>query len=186
MKVINPLTMFGRLGAVIFLLFGLGACQNVQPTDGNQAAVPAGSMNPAAAADTQGEGEFNVRLETVGQPRPVASVRTRDPFRFGQASRDSEIDRGAVAPVAGGDTPGLPSLPATAAPPRSQIRMIGLVEGADTIGRVAVLTDRGQVFHGRAGDVVEGRYRVVVIGPDSVQLESVHDGRRQVLRLVAM
>ena len=186
MKMLSLPALVGRLGAVIFLLFVLGACQNVQPTDGNQAAVPPGSMDPDPAADTQGEGEFNVRLEAIGQPRPVASVRTRDPFRFGQASRDSEMDRGAVPRVPDGDTPGPPSLPTTPAPPQSQIRMIGLVEGADTIGRVAVLTDRGQVFHGRAGDVVEGRYRVVVIGPDSVQLESVLDGRRQVLRLAAM
>ena len=186
MKVITLPTMVGRFGAVIFLLCALGACQDVQPTDRNQAAVPPGGMDPDPAADTQGEGELNVRLEAVGQPRPVAAVRTRNPFRFGQASRDSEMDRGAVPRVPGGDTPGPPSLPTAPAPPRSQIRMIGLVEGADTIGRVAVLTDRGQVFHGRAGDVVEGRYRVVVIGPDSVQLESVLDGRRQVLRLAAM
>ena len=185
MRGIYPRTMCGRLGAVIFLLLALGACQDVQPTAGNQAAVPSGSMNPDAAADTQGEGELNVRLEAVGQPRPVASVRTRDPFRFGQASRDSEMDRGVpLVPGWGSSEP--PSSPTTPVAPRSEIRMIGLVEGADTIGRVAVLTDRGQVFHGRAGDVVEGRYRVVVIGPDSVQLESVHDGQRHILRLAAM
>ena len=185
MKAINPRPSWGHLGAVIFLLLALGACQDVQPTAGNQAAVPSGSMNPDAAADTQGEGELNVRLEAVGQPRPVASVRTRDPFRFGQTSRDSEVNRG-VSAVPGWGPAEPPSSPITPAPPRSQMRMIGLVEGADTIGRVAVLTDRGQVFHGRAGDVVEGRYRVVVIGPDSVQLESVHDGQRHILRLAAM
>ena len=161
MRGIYPQTMNGLLGAVIFLLLALGACQDVQPTAGNQAAAPSaapsGRMNPDAAADTQGEGELNVRLEAVGQPRPVASVRTRDPFRFGQAVRDSEMDRG--VPVVPGWGPAEPlSSPTTPVPPRSEIRMIGLVEGEDTIGRVAVLTDRGQVFHGRAGDVVEGSW----------------------------
>jgi hypothetical protein len=51
-------------------------------------------------------------------------------------------------------------------------------------GRVAVLSDgRGNVFNGREGDIIEGRYRLLKIGAESVEL-AYADGRgRQVIRL---
>ena len=60
--------------------------------------------------------------------------------------------------------------------------MIGLVE-AETAGLIAVLTDGTAVFYGRAGDIVEGQYRVLSVEPTSVELESLSDGRRQLIRL---
>jgi hypothetical protein len=50
--------------------------------------------------------------------------------------------------------------------------------------RFAILSDgRGNVFHGKEGDIIEGRYRVLSVGTDTVDL-SYLDGRgRQTLRL---
>jgi hypothetical protein len=186
MKVITPKSAVAHLTGVMSLLAVLGGCQNVQPVGGNPAADRQNSMNSGFAADTQGEGELDVRLEAVGRSRPEAFVRARNPFRFGQGLRDSGVGGGASAPDPAGEMPALRTLPRAPTSPRAQIRMIGLIEGAGTVGRVAVLTDGEHVFHGRAGEIVEGRYRVVVVGPDSVQLESVHDGQQQTLRLAAM
>lgn len=36
-----------------------------------------------------------------------------------------------------------------------------------------VLTDGEIVFHGRVGDVIEGRYRIVTLGFESVDVEGI-------------
>jgi hypothetical protein len=48
----------------------------------------------------------------------------------------------------------------------------------------AILSDgRGNVFYGKEGDIIEGRYRVLRVGADTVEL-SYLDGRgRQTIRL---
>ena len=56
------------------------------------------------------------------------------------------------------------------------LRFIGFVESPGIEGRVVVLTDGEVVFHGRLGDVIDGRYRIVDIGLESVDLERI-DGR---------
>ncbi len=190
MKTFVPISRVAGLAGALLLPIVAGACQNVQPVSENAVAEPQTdsqtSMSSGPATDTQRDDALDVRLEAVGQARPVASVRPRDPFRFGQMSRSPGVDEGAVAPAPVGETPDSRPLPSASGRPRVRIRMIGLIEGAETLGRVAVLSDGENVFHGRTGDIVEGRYRVVVVGPDSVQLESVSDGQRQVLRLATM
>jgi len=52
-----------------------------------------------------------------------------------------------------------------------------------TAGPVAVLTDETLVHHGRAGDTVEGRYRVFSTGEASVELEDLMSGARITLML---
>ena len=51
-------------------------------------------------------------------------------------------------------------------------------------GRVALLSDgRGGLMNGREGDIIEGRYRVLRVGTDSIEL-AYADGRgRQTIRL---
>ena len=61
--------------------------------------------------------------------------------------------------------------------------MIGLVEATESATRIAILTDGDVVIHGREGEIIEGRYRILSVGPMSVEIESLQDGDRQVLRL---
>ena len=70
------------------------------------------------------------------------------------------------------------------APPAIPLRFIGLLDAPTQAGRVAVLSDgRGNVFHGKEGDIIEGRYVMVRVGPSAVDL-SYLDGRgRQTIRL---
>jgi hypothetical protein len=51
-------------------------------------------------------------------------------------------------------------------------------------GRVAILSDgRGNVFYGKEGDIIEGRYRLLRVGPDAADI-AFTDGRgRQTIRL---
>jgi hypothetical protein len=64
------------------------------------------------------------------------------------------------------------------------LRYIGLLDAPAQAGRVAVLSDgRGNVFYGREGDTIEGRYRVLQVSPVATEL-SYLDGRgRQTIRL---
>ena len=68
--------------------------------------------------------------------------------------------------------------------PPIPLRYIGLLEAPAQAGRVAVLSDgRGNVFYGREGDTIEGRYRVLQVSPVATEL-SYLDGRgRQTIRL---
>jgi len=64
------------------------------------------------------------------------------------------------------------------------LRYIGLLDAPAQAGRVAVLSDgRGNVFYGKEGDTIEGRYLMLRVGPISADL-SYLDGRgRQTIRL---
>jgi hypothetical protein len=177
--------MLVRFVGVAMALGGGVACQNVQLPGENQGQAAQAGMSSAAPTDTQDDGELGVRLEAMERPRPEAAVRPRDPFRFGQGSAPGpDAGRNAGSTPSNGGTASAPAV--SPPPPRIRVRMIGLIEGAGMVGRVAVLSDGDRVFHGRAGDVVEGRYRVIAVGPESVQLETVHDGQRQTIRLVVM
>jgi hypothetical protein len=71
--------------------------------------------------------------------------------------------------------------PPTASP--IALKFIGIVNLPGDRGRLAVLSDGDFVYHGRQGDIVEGRYRILSIGDESIELE-LTDGRgTQVLPL---
>ena len=88
-----------------------------------------------------------------------------------------------------GDLPDLDSVPAprSAASPGATgdvpLTFIGFVESPGIEGRVVVLTDGELVFHGRVGDVIDGRYRIVGIGLESVEVERIDGRGQQTLRL---
>jgi hypothetical protein len=142
----------------------------VSGTAGQQPQVPA---SPVDVADVQ--------LELLKAPHGDAPEAGRNLFRFRpkapppaprpERPPEPEVEEG--PPVPAGPPP----------PPPITLRFIGLVS-APQAGRVAVLSDnRSNVFYGREGDIIEGRYRVLRIGNDSVEL-AYTDGRgRQVIRL---
>ena len=63
------------------------------------------------------------------------------------------------------------------------LRLIGLVEAHGRAGRVAVVTDERGVYHGLAGDAIEGRYRIVSIDETSIEVEDLTRGARMTLSL---
>ena len=46
-----------------------------------------------------------------------------------------------------------------------------------------MVTDEHGVYHGRAGDAIEGRYRIVSIGETSIEVEDLTRGVRMTLSL---
>jgi hypothetical protein len=47
----------------------------------------------------------------------------------------------------------------------------------------AVLSDGKVPMHGREGDIIDGRYRIVKIGTESIELTHLDGRGRQVVRL---
>ena len=69
-------------------------------------------------------------------------------------------------------------------PPPITLRFIGLIEAPPQTGRVALLSDgRGGLMYGREGDTVDGRYRMLRVGTDSIEMAYVDGRGRQTIRL---
>jgi hypothetical protein len=117
-------------------------------------------------------------------------VEARNPFRFGSrtaAPRTGE-DEGPEGPDDGSVAPSLPATQAgpvgPAPPPPIPLRFIGIVELREQHRTLAVLSDgRGTPFYGKEGDIIEGRYRIVRIGLESIELAYVDGRGQQTIRL---
>ena len=175
------------------------------PTVGCTAAPAAGSPAPAAVqspgshdqpTDDPGPEFPDLRLDTrFGDwPRPLENA--RNPFRFGPASvgpvNGPQADATSLVAPAGPPAGPSPPRPAdrfgTADPNAASVagaplRLIGLVEAHGRAGRVAVVTDDHGVYHGQAGDAIEGRYRIVSIDETSIEVEDLTRGVRMTLSL---
>lgn len=131
-----------------------------------------------------------LRLDAIESQR-VEPANRRDLFRFGAASPDT-VDEPVDEPIDPGDDDTVESPPGSAAgadplagapqAPPIPLRYIGYAETPGT-GKVAALSDGRFVYHGREGDVIEGRWRIVSIGVESVVIERVDGTGRQALRL---
>ena len=100
-------------------------------------------------------------------PKPPGSgptPRQRNPFVF---NVDTDAQATAAAPTL--STEALPELPLPLA--QSNVRLLGIA-GGDTVdgGRTAILTVGGDLVLAREGETIAGRYRVVSVGEESVDL----------------
>lgn len=176
----RKLTMLAGLVAVLAAVL---AWQMRGPALITTAAPPA-SRTPDATAASSSQAmppsDAGLRLERLEARRGEVAMGGRDPFRFVERPVARPVRVETVAPSA----PATPVRTGPPPPPPIPLKFIGVLNAASLGGQVAILSDaRGNVFHGRAGDLVEGRYRVVSIGEESAEL-SYADGRgRQTIRL---
>jgi hypothetical protein len=148
------------------------------PVDGGATARP----GAGGQTSRQGNPVGDVKLESLERRDDARSTPSRDVFQFEQ--------RRVAAPPPPRPSPRQPveQLPPVETgpppPPPIPLRFIGYLDQAGEAPRVAVLSDgRGNVFNGKEGDVIEGRYRVVRIGNDSADLIYVDGRGRQTIRL---
>lgn len=179
-------------GVVVFRVVPALAPAPAAPSSTTAAApvAPPATSSPAAPR-RRGEAapvdisQTAVRLDALSDEPPGPIPPERNPFRFGQGR--AAAPTGGARPVRVVDTPPAfvppPPVP-TGPPPPPPIpyKFIGLVSAAPT-GKVAVLSDGKGVYHGREGEIVEGQYRIVQIGEESVQIEYADGRGRQTIRL---
>lgn len=151
---------------------------------GETPTAPARAAAARAAQAVAPPPPADVRLDDLSAPPPLAGEVSRNPFVFGARAaaptpvrtgpaRDAEPAPAPVVFVPQGPPP-LPPIP---------FKFIGLVEGAAGT-RIAVLSDsKGLVVHGGVGAIIDGRFRILAIGAETIDI-AYADGRgRQTLRL---
>jgi hypothetical protein len=175
--------VLGAVGGGAMLLAGIMATRN----DVTVALRPERGR-PATRQAQTGEVSLNdVKLEVLRRTPGTLGEPGRNPFRF--EARSTPTPKGAAAPPrtetlvpARITSPGPP--PGAAGPPPIALKFIGLVEAPSQAGRVAILSDgRGNVFYGKEGDTIEGRYRMVKIERELIELSYVDGRGRQTIRL---
>lgn len=157
---------------------------------GKSAAPAAPPSNPRTqAAKTTGgpidPAELDVRLEALKAPAPAASGGDRNPFRFyvRPPPPPPPVDRVPARP--GNPGPPAPVVPdgppQPVPPPPITLKYIGVMETG--MGKIAAFTDCRVTLRGREGDIIDGRYRLVRIGVESVVLEYVDGRGRSTIRM---
>jgi hypothetical protein len=164
------------VAALIFKLMGSAGSDT-------PASNPSGAQRPAQARAeaTPGKGAvdsttLDVHLEALAAERPGAAKNERNPFRFKPAPPPppppvAAKPAAAVEPVPAGPPPPPP-------PPPITVKFIGVLDRSDG-SRLAMFSDCSAGRHqsyAREGGTVDGRYRLVKIGRESVIIEHL-DGR---------
>lgn len=128
----------------------------------------------------------DVHLDRLKVTPPDPSDAARNPFRMGQAPAPpgTTVAHPTTAPLpaqpmAQVGPPGPPALPPI------PYRFIGIVTGNGRTGKIAVLSDGRNVVSGAEGANIDGRYRIVRIGEESIQMEYADGRGRQTIRLSA-
>jgi len=161
-------------GAVYFWFPGVTA--EVPPTASNTpAAVPRGTAAPAQSAAP--EALKLAALELVTEESGGA----RDPFRFGVPPRPPAPPP--PPPARFTPAPEPPRAP-VGPPPRPQIpvKFLGFAEDPSRPGKLVSLSINGVVVLAREGDVVDGKYRLVKVGLESIVMSYLDGQGQQTIR----
>lgn len=155
--------------------FGPGSTPSPAPT----AAAPRQGATGEAAQLPKAEAMI-VKLSALEGKRVGPTDSARNPFQFGARTVDAPsadaTPEPVFAPSAPAAPPGPPPLPPIA------LKFIGTVEKADGL-KLAVLTNGRAPLYGKEGDIIDGRYRILSIGIESVDI-AYADGRgRQTIRM---
>jgi len=162
------------------------AASNQRRTAAPAAAGTSGTNVAAnAASPPGGQSAPDVHLEALEAERPKPGPADRNLFRFKPKAppppppsmTTRPVDAVPVAPP----IPSGPPLPPP--PPPITVKLIGIADRADKT-KVAVLSDGlGQPQVGKEGEVVFGRYRILKIGVESIEMAYLDGRGRQTIRL---
>jgi hypothetical protein len=158
---------------------------------GKSAAPAAAPSNPRVAATRASQpveaSQLDVQLEALTGPRPRIEGGQRNPFRFyvppPPPPPPPPVGAGSLKPPPVTTVPPPPPIDPTPPPPPITLKFIGVLEGVPGKGKVAAFSDCRSTMHGREGDIIDGRYRLVRIGVESVVLEYVDGRGRTTIRM---
>jgi hypothetical protein len=174
------------LGGLLFLFLIVLVLRPGDDPPAETPVVPSNRTGRGASPAPRDGAVTDVKLEALQGNRDILPDAARNPFRFEQKAPPPAPPR----PVTGGGGSSQPVIapeqvgPVTPPPPPPiPLRFIGFVESRGG-GRTASFSDgRGNLVQGREGDTIEGRYRVLRVGPDSVELVYLDGRGRQTIRL---
>jgi hypothetical protein len=169
-------------GAALIVL--MLAAWTLWPSTPAKVVVPAAAAaRGTAAAAHAAPGEVApVRLDALHVAREGPGDGARNPFRFQpkvvppppRPVLTAPMPSGPVVPPPPPGPPPLPPIP---------LKFTGLVERANGVKWAVLVDGKGGLMYGKDGDIIDGRYVIVKIGTESVEM-TYADGRgRQVIRL---
>jgi hypothetical protein len=173
----------GWLALLLVVLAGAVAYQFRAPSEPR--GPSSGRDGGVARGDSAGRtGELagipDVRLEQLDRQAPAAIGINRNPFRF----QPRTPPQSQYAPTLPGGSDSLVQVPQGPPPvPPIPLKFIGVVEARGQAGKLAVLSDPRGVYFGREGEVIEGRYRIVRIGVESVEMVYLDGRGRRIIPL---
>lgn len=173
--------LLALLGVVVALFLLMKLWPSTPPVPAAAPRTPAHAAN--GSGGTVNPEDLNVRLDALKEARPTPDEADRNPFRFQPKPPPLPPEpppSKVVTPPPSFVQPETPSGPPPPPPPPPiTIKFIGTVEGPSTGGKVAAFSDPPacrRTFYAREGEIVDGRYRLVKIGVESVVME-YPDGR---------
>ena len=167
----------GLIVAIVKMWPGTSAAPSLTSNRTGSANAPGQSQTAAAPAPP------GVHLDALNGKRPKPEAAERNLFRF-RPKAPPPPPPAPISPV----QPAMPVVPAGPPPPPAlapiTLKFIGVVEAPAHGEKIAILSDgRNAPFYGKEGAIIEGRYRILKIGVESVEL-AYADGRgRQTIRL---
>ena len=155
------------------------------PTSSATPQVPASNQARAAQQrrdrTTVDPADLSVRLDALSAERPGAEAVERNPFRF-QPKAPPPPPPGGCEADAGDESGAAACTPAEPPPPPIPLKFIGIVEKQGL--KVAALSDcRSTPLYGAEGATIDGRYRLIRIGVESIVIEHVDGRGRTTVRL---
>ena len=171
--------------AVVVYYAWPGTSRQSTPSSNQRAAGTSGAVRDRTARGAAPQPTTDVHLEALEAERPKPGPTERNLFRFREKPPPPP-------PGAGRGTPA-PDLPIITVPPGPppppplapiNLKFLGLVGQAPGKPKIAIFSDgNGPPQFAKEGDVVLGRYRVLKIGEESVEV-AYSDGRgRQTIRM---
>lgn len=124
----------------------------------------------------------SINLDALKADRLRPGPAERNLFRFKAKPAPPPIQTPAPRP-AGSPGPAVGGPPPPAPSPPIALKFIGLVEATEQSRRIAVLSDGRSVFHGSEGAIIDGRFRILRIGAESIEMAYLDGRGRQTIRL---
>jgi hypothetical protein len=183
-RLIALVALLAVLAAVAFYQWGGAAAPRGASGTTVASAGASGRRSPAPATSAVPAVRLDALQAAQSQPAPASG--DRNPFQF-QAKLPPPAPPMPVRPGANGSPPGVDAagnpIPAAPPPPPIPFKFIGIVQAPSR--KLAVLSDTStkDVFYGREGDIIDGRYRILRIGVESVEMAYLDGRGRQTIRL---
>jgi len=166
---------------VLALAWSWRTWQSAAPLPASYGTTARGAATrPSKAAAS---GAVDVHLKALNEERTRPAEDGRNPFRF-KSKPVPPPPPANPRPTAPPSAP-QPVTPVTPSTPPITLKFIGLVQTSDRTQRLAVLSDgKSSIpFYGKEGDIIEGRYRIVRIGAESIEMTYLDGRGRQTIRL---
>lgn len=173
-RLIGLLATLGVLAVVVLVQYWPATPAAVAQ---RRAGTPANRSTAAGAITAP---DVHLQALEAERPRPEGDPE-RNLFRF-RPKAPPPRPATPVKPPAAPPTQVAGPPPAPALAPIT-MRFIGLMEATEHAQKIAVLTDGRGIYQGREGDIIEGRYRILKIGIESVEMAYLDGRGRQTIRL---